>query len=238
MPVPAPGPTRKVFRDHRHKGTGTLNLHGHALIGIQPAPARFAGWEVGVVPESLRSNADDRLALDPLGRIERGHGVVEGRDLAMSVRTRPSRTRWPISLSSARSDTTTKSTADPSAGRACAGQAIVTSVPPARTRPADRVPMSPPKTSKTRSTPPTSSSASLSRSTNPARRSRAPSTAGSASGADDVRARLMCELGCHRSDYAGRAVHEDALPRRRRPWSDSSCHAVRPDITRPAPTVK
>jgi len=30
--------------------------------------------------ESLRANADDRLALDPLGRIEGGNGVVEGRD--------------------------------------------------------------------------------------------------------------------------------------------------------------
>src|SRR5919204_4071536 len=38
-------------------------------------------------------------------------------------------------------------------------------------------------------------------------------TAGSTPGADDVGAGLTCELGCHRTDYAGRAVHEDALPR-------------------------
>ena len=38
-------------------------------------------------------------------------------------------------------------------------------------------------------------------------------TAGSAPGADDVRAGLTCELGRHRTDYAGRTVHEDALPR-------------------------
>src|SRR5215468_473301 len=37
-------------------------------------------------------------------------------------------------------------------------------------------------------------------------------TAGSAPGADDVRASLTCELGRHRTDYAGRTVHEDALP--------------------------
>src|SRR6516164_1510957 len=36
-------------------------------------------------------------------------------------------------------------------------------------------------------------------------------TAASAPGADDVRAGLTCELGRHRTDYAGRAVHEDAL---------------------------
>ena len=38
-------------------------------------------------------------------------------------------------------------------------------------------------------------------------------TVGSAPGADDVGAGLSCELGHHRTDYAGRAVHEDALAR-------------------------
>src|SRR5581483_11857967 len=38
-------------------------------------------------------------------------------------------------------------------------------------------------------------------------------TAGSVPGADDVRAGFTCELGRHRTDYAGRTVHEDALPR-------------------------
>ena len=38
-------------------------------------------------------------------------------------------------------------------------------------------------------------------------------TVGGASGADDVGAGLSCELGHHRTDCAGRAVHEDALPR-------------------------
>src|SRR5207244_12238923 len=37
-------------------------------------------------------------------------------------------------------------------------------------------------------------------------------TGGSAPGADDVRAGLTCELARHRTDYAGRTVHEDALP--------------------------
>ncbi len=41
--------------------------------------------------------------------------------LPMFVRSRPSRTRWTISLSWARSNSTTKSTAKPSAGRASAG---------------------------------------------------------------------------------------------------------------------
>src|SRR5499425_2489176 len=38
-------------------------------------------------------------------------------------------------------------------------------------------------------------------------------TGGSAPGADDVRAGLTCELARHRTDYAGRTVHQDALPR-------------------------
>src|SRR5262249_21657533 len=38
-------------------------------------------------------------------------------------------------------------------------------------------------------------------------------TGGGAPGADDVRASLTCELACHRTDYTGRTVHEDALPR-------------------------
>src|SRR6266849_7590887 len=86
--------------------------------------------------------------------------------LPMFVRSRPSRTRWTISLSWVRSDSTTKSTARPSTGRASAGPTMDTSVPPVRIRSAERFPMSPPMPSSTRSTSPTSSRASLSRSTN------------------------------------------------------------------------
>src|SRR5437016_13681417 len=59
-------------------------------------------------------------------------------------------------------------------------------------------------------------------------------TGGSAPGADDVRARLTCELARHRTDHAGCAVHEDALARTKGPCSNSPCHAVRPGITRAA----
>jgi hypothetical protein len=38
-------------------------------------------------------------------------------------------------------------------------------------------------------------------------------TCGSAPGADDVRAGLTCKLARHRTDYASRTMHEDALPR-------------------------
>src|SRR4051794_40753642 len=59
--------------------------------------------------------------------------------LPMFVRSRPLRTRWTISPSWARSDSTTKSTARPSSGRASVGPTMDTSVPPARVRPADRL---------------------------------------------------------------------------------------------------
>src|ERR1700757_4098027 len=45
-------------------------------------------------------------------------------------------------------------------------------------------------------------------------------TAASAPGADDVRAGLTCELGRHRTDYAGRTVHQDGLPRTKAPVLD------------------
>src|ERR1700740_1035643 len=34
------------------------------------------------IPESSRMNADDRLSLDPLGRVEGGDGIVEGSHVA------------------------------------------------------------------------------------------------------------------------------------------------------------
>ena len=67
--------------------------------------------------------------------------------LPMFARSRPSRTRWTISLSWARSGSTTKSTARPLSGREWLGPTIDTSVPPARTSRADRFPTSPPMTS-------------------------------------------------------------------------------------------
>src|SRR5207248_9873815 len=36
-------------------------------------------WEI---PDSSRTNADDRLSIDPLGPVERGNGIVEGSHVA------------------------------------------------------------------------------------------------------------------------------------------------------------
>ncbi len=162
---------------------------------------------------SSRTNANYRLPRASLGRVEGGDGIVEGRYFA-DVRPQSSvRTRWTISLSWARSDSTTKSTAKPSAGRASAGPTTDTSIPPARIRPADRFWMSPPMTSNTRSTPPTSSKRVVVE-VNELLRAEVERllTVGRASGADDVGAGFPRELRHHRPDCAGRAVREDALP--------------------------
>src|SRR5262249_5682609 len=101
----------------------------------------------------------------------------------------------------------------PSAGRASVGPAMVIGVPPARITPAYRFPMSPPMTSKTRSTPPDGFEdvvvevdellrAEVSRLL----------TVGGASGADHLRPALTCELRHHRPDCADRTVHETLCP--------------------------
>src|SRR6476646_493948 len=53
------------------------------------------------VPESSRTNADDRLSLEPLGRIEGGDGIIEGRDVA-DVCPQPSVTHSPNDLTQLR----------------------------------------------------------------------------------------------------------------------------------------
>jgi hypothetical protein len=63
-------------------------------------------------------------------------------------------------------------------------------------------------------------------------------TAASAPGADDVRPGLTCELGRHRTDCAGRTVHDDALPRLKAAVLEQPLPRGQAGITRAAPTVK
>src|SRR6059058_5746533 len=75
-----------------------------------------------------------RMIVFPLGRSVGLRAATASSSVAMLpmlVRSRPSRTRWTISLSWARSDSTTNSTARPSVGRASGGPPTVTRVPPA-----------------------------------------------------------------------------------------------------------
>src|SRR5499427_6683706 len=197
---------------------------------------------IAVLNEALASSIRTRMIVFPSRRSVRLNAATASsrvETLPMFVRSRPSRTRWTSSLNWARSGTTTKSIVRPPEGRASVGPAMVTSVPPARITPADRFAMSPPRTSNTRSTPPTSSRASLSRSTNScAPKSRA------------VRRPAACPVpmtyapASHASWLAIEPTTPAApctrtlCPARRRPCSNSPCHAVRPGITSAAPTVK
>src|SRR5205809_2179289 len=115
-----------------------------------------------------------------------------------------------ISLSWAGSDSTTKSTAKPSAGRASTGPTMDTSVPPARIRRADRFPMSPPMRSNTRSTPPDVFQ-DVAVEVDEFLRAEVERllAVGGASGPDDVGARQSRELRHHRADCAGCPVRDD-----------------------------
>ena len=155
-----------------------------------------------------------RMIVFPLRRVVGLRAATSSSRSAMSLMLflrRPSRTRWTISVSRARSASTTKSIARPSAGRA-SWPDHGHQCPPGPIRPAGRAWNWPPMTSNTRSIPPASSNASWSRSRNP----RAPnSTAFRRSAArpvDDAGAGLTRELGHHRSDRAARTVRQDARP--------------------------
>ncbi|HEY1430970.1 MAG TPA: hypothetical protein VGF39_04975, partial [Stellaceae bacterium] len=88
---------------------------------------RLALDEVGEMPLQRRHHPSVQL-LAPGAQQGTVGGILKAatassrvETLPMFVCSRPSRTRWTISLSWARSDSTTKSTAKPSAGRASAG---------------------------------------------------------------------------------------------------------------------
>src|SRR5215467_5699961 len=165
-------------------------------------------------PESSRTNADDRLPLASLGRVEGGDGIVEGRDVA-DVRPQPSVTRPPDNLTQLGAIGHDNEVDRQAVGGPCLG------------RPGDR---------HQRSSGPDHSCGPLRDVAAEDIEHQIDSadvfqgvvlevdellgaevehllTVGSASRTDDVGAGLTCELGYHRTDCAGRAVHEDALPR-------------------------
>ena len=85
-----------------------------AVLATRPAMIQAA--ESLTLPQSSRANADDRLSLDSLGRVECGDRIPERSHLA-DVRPQPTtRTRWTSSVNWARSGTTTKSIARPARG--------------------------------------------------------------------------------------------------------------------------
>src|SRR5215469_7481875 len=159
-------------------------------------------------------NADDRLALDPLGRVEGGNRIVEGRDFA-DVRPHSPVTRPPDNLTQLGAigyddEVNREAVSGPCLGRAGDGHQ--------RSSGSNQA-CGPLRDVATEDIEDQIDSADIFQSVvievDELLRAEVESrlTAGSAPGADDVCAGLTCELGSHRTDYAGRTVHEDALPR-------------------------
>src|SRR5262245_10126251 len=166
------------------------------------------------IPESSRMNADDRLSLDPFGRVEGGDGIVECSLLA-AVCPQPTipdpldgLTHW--GAIGYDDEVDSQAARGPRLGRAGNGHQRSSGANQAR-RPLRDV-----------------AAEDIEHQIDPAdifqgvvievdellcAEFESRLTAGSAPGADDVRAGLTCKLARHRTDYAGRTVHEDALPR-------------------------
>src|SRR6266513_5951882 len=175
---------------------------------------RIARWLGDHIPESSRTNPDDRLPLASLGRVEGGDGIVEGRDVA-DVRPQSSVTHPPHDLTQLGTigldnEIDRLAVGGPRLGRADDGHQRARGSNQTRGPPLDvaaddienqidsadvlqRVVVEVDELLRTEVV--------------------RLLTVGSASGADNVRTELTRELRHHRPDCAGRAVHEHALPR-------------------------
>src|ERR1700756_5556262 len=168
-------------------------------------------WEF---PESSRTNADDRLSLDPLGPVEGGNGIVEGSHVAdvYPQPTIPEPLDELTQLGAIGYDDEVDSQAarGPSLGRTGDGHQRSCGANHAR-RPLPDV-----------------AADDIENQIDFAdvfqgvvievdellcAELESCLTGAGASGADDVCAGLTCELARHRTDYAGRTVHKYALPR-------------------------
>src|SRR5246127_5593935 len=159
-------------------------------------------------------NADDRLSLASLGRVEGGDGIVESRDVA-DVRPQPTIpdplsefTEWGAIRYNDEVDS--QAARGPRLGRAGDGHQRSSGANQAR-RPLPDVAADDIENQIDFADVFQGVVIEVDELLCPEVESRL--TAASAPGADDVRAGLTCELARHRTDYAGRTVHEDALPR-------------------------
>src|SRR6516225_9394418 len=166
------------------------------------------------IPESSRMNANDRLSLDPFGPVEGGNRIVEGSHVAdvcpQSTNADPLDELIQLGAIWYDDEVDSQAARGPRIGRAGDGHQCSSGANHAR-RPLRDV-----------------AAEDIENQINLADvfqgivlevdellRAEVESrlTGGSAPGADDVRASLTCELAGHRTDYAGRTVHEDRLPR-------------------------
>src|SRR5438105_11510970 len=169
-------------------------------------------WALAIA-ESSRMNANDRLSLDPLGRVEGGNRIVKGTHFAdvspQPTSPGPLDQLTQLGAIGYNDEVDSQAVSRPRLGRAGNGHQRSSGANHVR-RPLRDV-----------------AAKDIENQIDPADifqgvaievdellRAEVESrlTAGSAPGADDVRAGLTCELGRHRTDYASRTVHEDALP--------------------------
>src|SRR6266704_6956564 len=174
----------------------------------------FGGNVAGMGARRSRTNADDCLPVDPFGPIEGGDGVVEGRDVA-DVRPQPS-IAHPLDdltqLSAIGQDNKVdrQAVAGPRFGRPGDGHQLSSgsneACGPLPDVAADDI---------EHQIDAADVFEDVVVEVDELLRAEVERllTVGSASGADDVGAKLTCELRHHRTDCAGRAVHEHALPR-------------------------
>src|SRR5215510_8290015 len=177
----------------------------------QPFPTRRAG-DAGACRS--RTNADDRLPLGSLGRVEGGDGIVEGSHVAdvcpQPTIPDPLDDLTQLGAIGYDDEVDSQSASGPRLGRSGNGHKRSSGANHAH-RPLRDVAAEDIENQIDRGD--TFEGAVIEVDELLCAEVESRLTAGSAPGADDVRAGLTCELGRHRTDYAGRTVHEDALPR-------------------------
>src|SRR5689334_12310340 len=161
-----------------------------------------------------RTNADDRLPVDPLGRIEGGDGIVEGRYFA-DVRPQPSVTHPPDDLTQLGAigldnKVDRRTVRGPRLGRTDDGHQR--SAGSNQTR-GPLLDLAADHIENQIDSPDAFQRVVVEVDELLRAKVEHHLTVGGAPGADDVRTELNCELCHHRPDSAGRAVREDALAR-------------------------
>src|SRR5882724_5779733 len=168
---------------------------------------------VTAIPES-RMNADDRLSLASLGRVEGGDGIVESRDVAdvrpQSTIPHPLDDLTQLGAIGYDDEVDSQAARGPRLGRAGDGHQRSSCANQAR-RPLPDVAADDIENQVDFADVFQGVVIEVDELLCAEVESRL--TAASAPGADDVRAGLTCELACHRTDYAGCTIHKDSLPR-------------------------
>src|SRR3954447_12319149 len=178
-----------------------------------PSYGEYTARALGI-PESLRTNADDRLSLDPVGPVEGGNGIVEGSHVAdiclQPTLPQPLDELTQLSAIGYDDEVDTQAARGPRLGRAGDRHQRSSGAYHAR-RPLRDVAADDIENQIDFADVFQGVVIEVDELLCAEVDSRL--TAASAPGANDVRAGLTCELARHRTDYAGGTVHEDSLPR-------------------------